>query len=53
MSFEPETFAMSAQPTTASINTPPQAQRRPTLMTYGVFILVGCCLCASLVGSLL
>lgn len=26
---------------------------RPTLMTYGLFILVGCCLCASLVSSLL
>ncbi len=44
---------MSAQPTTAPIIAPPTAQRRPTLMTYGVFILVGCCLCASLVGSIL
>lgn len=44
---------MSAQTTPAPIITPPEAQRRPTLMTYGVFILVGCCLCASLVGSLL
>lgn len=44
---------MSAQPTTAPSVTPPEAQRRPTLMSYGVFILVGCCLCASLVGSLL
>ncbi len=44
---------MSAQPTTAPIIVPQTAQRRPTLMTYGVFILVGCCLCASLVGSIL
>ncbi|MES2862358.1 MAG: hypothetical protein V4701_12870 [Pseudomonadota bacterium] len=44
---------MSAQPTAAPNIAPPQAQRRPTLMTYGVFLLVGCCLCASLVGSLL
>ena len=44
---------MSAQTTTAPTVTPPEAQRRPTLMTYCVFILVGCCLCASLVGSLL
>ncbi len=44
---------MSAQPTIAPILTPPTAQRRPTLMHYGVFILVGCCLCASLVGSIL
>ena len=52
--FEPETAAMSAQPTTApNIAPTDSAQRRPTLMTYGVFILVGCCLCASLVGSLL
>ena len=43
---------MSAQPTTAPIIASPTAQRRPTLMTYGVFILVGCCLCASLAGSL-
>ncbi len=43
---------MSAQPTIAPISTPSQTQRRPTLMSYGVFILVGCCLCASLVGSL-
>ncbi len=43
---------MSAQPTTD----PDAARRdasRPTLLTYGVFILVGCCLCASLLGSLL
>jgi len=26
---------------------------RPSLMSYGLFILVGCSLCASLVGSLL
>ncbi|WP_428150167.1 hypothetical protein [Brevundimonas sp.] len=44
---------MSAQTPTAPNVTPPEAQRRPTLMTYGVFILVGCCLCASLVGSIL
>ena len=44
---------MSSPTTTAPTITPPEAQRRPTLMTYGVFILVGCCLCASLVGSLL
>jgi len=44
---------MSAQPTSAPNLTPPAAQRRPTLMSYGVFILVGCCLCASLVSSLL
>lgn len=44
---------MSVHPTTAPTVTPAQGQRRPTLMTYGVFILVGCCLCASLVGSLL
>ncbi|WP_426040569.1 hypothetical protein [Brevundimonas sp. TWP2-3-4b1] len=44
---------MSAQQTTAPNIAPPQTQRRPTLMTYGVFILVGCCLCASLVGSIL
>lgn len=45
---------MSAQPTTDPNIAPPEAaQRRPTLMTYGVFILVGCCLCASLVGSIL
>jgi hypothetical protein len=50
---EPETAVMSAPPTIAPISSPPQAQRRPTLMTYGVFILVGCCLCASLVSSLL
>lgn len=30
----------------------PVVQRRPSLMTYSGFILVGCCLCASLVGSL-
>lgn len=44
---------MSAHQSTAPTLTPQTAQRRPTLMTYGVFILVGCCLCASLVGSLL
>ncbi|WGM30312.1 hypothetical protein [Brevundimonas sp. NIBR11] len=44
---------MSAQTPTAQNVTPPEAQQRPTLMTYGVFILVGCCLCASLVGSIL
>jgi len=44
---------MSAPPTTAPHPTPPVAQRRPTLMTYAIFILVGCCLSASLVGSLL
>jgi len=44
---------MSAQPTTVSHLTPPVAQRRPTLMSYATFILVGCCLFASLVGSLL
>jgi hypothetical protein len=44
---------MSAPTTTAPTLAPPAAQRRPTLMSYGVFILVGCCLCASLVGSLL
>ena len=44
---------MSAQPTIVRNIAPPEAQRRPTLMTYGVFILVGCCLCASLVGSIL
>ena len=44
---------MSAQPTTVSNLSPPVVQRRPTLMTYAIFILVGCCLCASLVGSLL
>ena len=44
---------MSAQPTAMPHLTPRAAQRRPTLMHYAVFILVGCCLCASLVGSLL
>ena len=44
---------MSSPTTTAPTIAPPGAQRRPTLMTYGVFILVGCCLCASLVGSIL
>ncbi len=44
---------MSAQTTSAPVITPRQAPRRPTLMTYGVFILVGCCLCASLVSSLI
>lgn len=43
---------MSAQPAAAPEIAAPAVQRRPTLMTYGVFILVGCCLCASLVGSL-
>lgn len=43
---------MSAQITPSPASLPAEAQRRPTLMTYGVFILVGCCLCASLVGSL-
>jgi len=43
---------MSAPPTAAPDLTPPAAPRRPTLMTYGGFLLVGCCLCASLVGSL-
>jgi hypothetical protein len=34
---------------------PPDAEKsaRPSLMSYGLFILVGCSLCASLVGSLL
>ncbi|MBX9615360.1 MAG: hypothetical protein K2X25_07165 [Caulobacteraceae bacterium] len=45
---------MSAAPPTATRSlTSPAAPRRPTLMTYGGFILVGCCLCASLVGSIL
>jgi len=44
---------MSAQSPVAPNLTRPTAQRRPTLMTYAIFILVGCCLCASLVGSLL
>ena len=44
---------MSAPTTTIPVIPRPEAQRRPTLMTYGVFILVGCCLCASLVGSIL
>lgn len=44
---------MRAPSTTTPDLTPRAAQRRPTLMSYGVFILVGCCLCASLVGSLL
>lgn len=44
---------MSAQSPVTSNLTPPVVQRRPTLMTYAIFILVGCCLCASLVGSLL
>lgn len=48
-----EIAVMSAQSPATSHLTPPVAQRRPTLMTYGVFILVGCCLCASLIGSLL
>jgi hypothetical protein len=42
---------MSVQSNAAPSPTP-VAQRRPTLMTYGGFLLVGCCLCASLVGSL-
>jgi hypothetical protein len=33
--------------------TPDPVRARPSLMSYGLFILVGCCLCASLVGSLL
>ncbi len=33
--------------------TPDSVKGRPSLMSYGLFILVGCCLCASLVGSLL
>lgn len=45
---------MSAHQTTAPHIAPPEAaQRRPTLMSYAIFILVGCCLCASLVGSIL
>lgn len=44
---------MPAAPTPAPTHLPETAPRRPRLMTYGVFILVGCCLCASLVGSLL
>jgi len=44
---------MSAQPSTLPPLTRPVSQRRPTLMTYGVFILIVCCLSASLVGSLL
>ena len=44
---------MTAPSTNPPNLTPETAQRRPTLMTYGVFILVGCCLCASLVGSIL
>jgi len=44
---------MSAQPTTISPLAPPVTQRRPTLISYATFILVGCCLFASLVGSLL
>lgn len=44
---------MSAQSSAAPNLSPPAAQRRPTLMSYAMFILVGCCLCASLVGSLL
>lgn len=44
---------MSSPTTTAPIIAPQTAPRRPTLMTYGVFILVGCCLCASLVTSIL
>jgi len=43
---------MSAQSTDAPVLTPPVVQRRPSLMTYGGFVLVGCCLCASLVSSL-
>lgn len=44
---------MPVPPSIAPQLIPPVAQRRPSLMTYGVFILVGCCLFASLVGSLL
>lgn len=44
---------MSATPTTAPILAPQQSQRRPTLMSYAIFILVICCLSASLVGSIL
>lgn len=37
-----------------SDRTPPVEKTvRPSLMSYGLFILVGCSLCASLVGSLL
>jgi hypothetical protein len=37
-----------------SDRTPPvEKTGRPSLMSYGLFILVGCSLCASLVGSLL
>ncbi|WP_269516096.1 hypothetical protein [Brevundimonas subvibrioides] len=43
---------MSAQSPVANQLTP-VAPRRPTLMTYAIFILVVCCLSASLVGSLL
>jgi len=43
---------MSAQSTAVPALTPPIVPRRPSLMTYGGFVLVGCCLCASLVGSL-
>jgi hypothetical protein len=45
--------SMTARPTTAPALTTTEAPRRPSLMSYGVFILVGCCLFASLVGSLL
>ncbi|ADL00633.1 hypothetical protein [Brevundimonas subvibrioides] len=44
---------MSAPSSVVPNLSPPVAQRRPTLMSYAMFILVGCCLCASLVGSLL
>ncbi|WP_256364114.1 hypothetical protein [Brevundimonas sp. LM2] len=44
---------MTAPPATVQPASPPVGPRRPSLMSYGVFILVGCCLCASLVASLL
>ena len=31
---------------------PPKTNRQPTLASYGLAILVGCCLCASLMASL-
>lgn len=43
---------MSA-PSPVATQITPVAPRRPTLMTYAIFILVGCCLSASLIGSLL
>lgn len=32
---------------------PPKSHGQPTLASYGLAILVGCCLCASLLSSLL